>query len=430
MSTQPKEGIKELEEIIQGFDQTLEKLKSEPSKKSEIYIYEIFKNHYQMVHEANIADRPVLAAGIFNPPELYMAMDLAVYYPEFHFFFAFPDLQQCYPYYDIAEGYGYSSQTCSPHRIAFGMAKEKCVPRPSLILYSSTTCDQTLKCWEMLSRWYQCPTFMLELPLGYEDKSIEFSKSETREMIRFLEEQTGKRLDHDRLGEVLRLSRKAHDYWAQIVELRKQVPCPDNAFNNLYDFAMILLGAGTPEAIKYFEARLEEIHEKMDKKEGALPQERFRVVWLYTLPYFDLTIADWMVENFGAFLVVDSFCYVSQDVKLDPSDPIDFLARSPYKWGFIRRTWSTLNSSGMPAEMAQWCEDYSADAVICFAHWSCRQYCATIKMVKDRIVEKAGLPFLILDGDSNDPRVASSARLKEKMSEFFGMIERKRGDRK
>ena len=49
----------------------------------------------------------------------------------------------------------------------------------------------------------------------------------------------------------------------------------------------------------------------------------------------------------------------------------------------------------------------------------------SLKLLRDEISQQAGIPMLILDGDLLDSRVVSSAQMKNKLTEFFTMIEGK-----
>ena len=73
--------------------------------------------------------------------------------------------------------------------------------------------------------------------------------------------------------------------------------------------------------------------------------------------------------------------------------------------------------------MADLCTEYQVDCAIVLAHWSCRQYCGTIKLLRDTVVERADIPFMILDGDLLDSRVVSSEQMKQKITEFLDTIE-------
>ena len=140
---------------------------------------------------------------------------------------------------------------------------------------------------------------------------------------------------------------------------------------------------------------------------------------------FDLRIADWLQTEFKANIVMDTFSYANPEIQLDPSDPIDYLTKKPLKWGFVYQTYGANSVTGFAETMGRLCKEFSTDCAIALAHWSCNQYCGTLKLLRDEISQQTGIPLLILDGDLLDSRVVSSAQMKNKLTEFFTMIEGK-----
>lgn len=203
--------------------------------------------------------------------------------------------------------------------------------------------------------------------------------------------------------------------WRRQVHLRSR--------ESTRDFAVTLLGAGTPEAIRFFQARYEELQEMVGRGEGAVPQERHRITWLYALPYFDLSIADYMAERHGATIVVDLFSHASAEVDMgDTSDPIAFLARKTYKGGLVKGAYGSYDNPAAREDFLKMCSEYGSDAVILLAHWGCKQYRGLSKLLKDDIQAEVGLPLLTLDADIIDPRIVSSSRVKAKLDEFFATL--------
>lgn len=423
-----KEGVKELQAVVDRMNGTIAKLKARGALQSEICFWEAQRNYYQRAHEANVAGDPLFLTGYFIPQELLHAMEIAILSAENHGIQSVQSVpfEEAEPLFDAAEGYGMSSEVCSPHRAAMGLALARVMPRPTATLATATTCDQTLKLYEVLANYYKIPSFSLDSPYRIDQRSIDYAKEDVKAMIRFAEEHSGRKLDWDRLREVLRLSRQTYDYWEKICEMRKAVPCPTGGRASVKDFAILLSNCGRIEALNYYQARYEEMKGVLDAGRGVIPEERHRVAWLYVLPLFDLRIADWLEQEHQAVVVMDTFGYANPGIELDPEDPLDFLAKKALKWGFIQQTYAPNAESGFAQMMARQCVDYKADVAVVLAHWSCNQYCGTIRLLKDAVSEKLGIPFLVLDGDILDPRVVSAAQMRAKFDEFFAMVEGQR----
>ena len=425
--TRELEGVQALDSMIGKMEKTIQSLRAKGAPLSDVYFWEALQGAYRRAHQANLAGQPLVMTGFFVPQELFHAMDIANLCAENHSTFVGQSAQdRIEQLFDLGEGYGLGNEVCSPHRVAVGLATSRQMPRPSFIVSTATSCDQTLKLYEVLADLYQVPIYVVDSPFIDNQASLQYAREDIVQLIRFLEEQTGRMLDWERLREVLAISKATYDYWDGINQLRKAVPSLTGGRPSVKDFSVMLTCCGREEGLRYFKARYDELKEKVDRGEGYIPNERHRVAWLYVLPMFDLKIADWMEEKHGAVIVQDSFGYSSEEIELDPSDPVDYLVKKPLKWAFIRQTYSPNEYSGFAKRMASLCREYRADVAIVLAHWSCSQYCGTIRLLKEEITRALGIPFFVLDGDILDARVVSGAQMRAKLDEFFAMVEASR----
>jgi benzoyl-CoA reductase/2-hydroxyglutaryl-CoA dehydratase subunit BcrC/BadD/HgdB len=422
------EGL-EFEAIIKNLNSTLERLANREVAKSDIYFWEAMRNYYVRAHEANLKGDPIALTGFFIPIELLVAMDIPHVCAENNAVFTSQmEISNVPQLLEIGEGHGMSSEVCSPHRVAVALSKSKRVPRPSMVVSTSTTCDQTLKLYEVLADLYDVPSYFLDSVYSHDPRSVDYARQDVMGLIDFLEEQTDRKLNMDKLKESVSYAVQLYDYWDEICELRKARPCPVSAREAVKDFAVMLSSCGRIEGVNYYRARRDELKVRVEKGEGVGYEEKYRIAWLYVLPMFDLKIADWLMEEHGAVIVMDTFGYANPGVELDVSDPIDFLAKKALKWGFVCTTYGPNEVTGFTSIMADLCKEYDVDGAICYAHWSCNQYCGTIKLLRDEITEALDCEFLILDGDLLDYRIVSSDQIKAKLSEFMTMLKAKRAE--
>lgn len=421
------EGL-EFEVIGQKLDATVNRLKSRDTVQSDIYFWEAMRNYYIRAHEANVKGQPIALTGFFIPVELLVAMDIPHVCAENNAVFTSQlEMSNVPNLLEIGEGHGLSSEVCSPHRVAVALAKSKRVPKPSVVVSTSTTCDQTLKLYEVLADIYEVPSYFLDSIYRNDSRSVNYARQDVLGLIDFLEENTGQKLDMEKLKQAVTYSKQLYDCWDEICELRKARPCPVSAREAVKDFTVMLSSCGRVEGARYFQARRDELKARVEKGEGIGVKEKYRIAWLYVLPMFDLKIADWLMEEHGAVIVMDTFGYANPGVDLDTTDPVDFLAKKGIKWGFVCTTYGPNETTGFTRIMANLCKEYGVDAAICYAHWSCNQYCGTIKLLRDEITAITDCEFLILDGDLLDFRVVSSDQLKARLNEFIGMLKAKKG---
>ncbi|MBI4287254.1 MAG: 2-hydroxyacyl-CoA dehydratase [Chloroflexi bacterium] len=422
------EGIADFEVVVANMEKTLQRLQSRPTAQSDLYFWQILHNYYGRALRAAREGQPLVLSGMFNPHELFHAMDIPFYVAENHaIMIGQSNPEMSVPLMESGEGHGMPADSCSPHRIAVGLARRGMALRPTMVVSTATTCDQTLKLYEVLGDHYHVPSFMVDSPFRLDEASLAYGKKDTLALIGFLEHQTGKRLDYDRLKEVLRLSKESYDYWEKICELRKAVPCPFGGRAGIKDLTVIQISNGTDLGARYFRARYQEIKEKVERHEGVVSPEKHRIAWLYVLPLFDLKISDWLEQEMGSVIAVDSFGYAGRGIELDPDDPLDFLVKKPLKRGFVCKGYAANEEAEFVDELARVTAEHHADVAVLLSHWSCQQYCGVIRMLRDAIGGKLGLPFYVLTGDLMDPRVASSEQMKAGLSEFFTSVV---GDRK
>ena len=119
------------------------------------------------------------------------------------------------------------------------------------MLYATSSCDN-VKAFHTLGRRYGIPSFGMERPYyPFTPHAMEHWKNEHKRLIAFLEEQTGKKMDYDRLKETVRLSYRLTEICLEIDKLVAHVPTPmsPECFGGV--LLAIRLMCGTQEAVDY-----------------------------------------------------------------------------------------------------------------------------------------------------------------------------------
>jgi benzoyl-CoA reductase/2-hydroxyglutaryl-CoA dehydratase subunit BcrC/BadD/HgdB len=118
-----------------------------------------------------------------------------------------------------------------------------------------------------LSRHYQVPLFFLDVPFsgkrGSDAFAHDYVKKQMEELVVFLEGITGKRLDRDRLKEVLRISEETCGYWKGIVSSAAQIPSPLTVFDQFIAMALIVSQRGSSGALDFYKTLKSEIDERV-----------------------------------------------------------------------------------------------------------------------------------------------------------------------
>lgn len=414
-----------LEEFLETFDRRVEYIRQFNIPESVEIYFRCMRRYYQDVMEAKKEGKPLAWISIMAPMEIFRAMDIVPFAVDPYAItvtaFAYFKKEDC-PFFDIGDSYGYPSDACSPHRVAVGLAATNTLPEPDLIFYTTPMpCDSAVALFDVLSDMKRVPTYIANYEYRYHPKSAEYLREEFISLIEFLEKTTGQRLDMEKLREVVELSRAANNAMIEIHQLRKKVPCPLRTRDAFNSFGMRIAGDGLVDSVRFFETQLREVQERVERKEGVVPDEKYRLVANGGYPFYVMDLLDWFQEEFGAIFVADFFNLTAWKKLEKADDLLEFMARkSLYFFGLetlygpVENTIDKISEDILEAQV---------DGSFYFTHFGCKQGCGLQKIYRDKIMEKLGIPTLVVDMDISDPKVVSVEQMKNKIYEYMKMLE-------
>lgn len=389
------------------------------------------KKHYEDAHKAKAEKRPVAWVASTFPVEMLLAMDVTPIWPENYASVCAArrvSVRLC----EVAEREGFSRDLCSYARCVLGSIFEEKnlpeggMPKPDFLVASTCACDTHLKWFQVASRRLKSPLFLLDVPYGVtgadsenlDSHYVEHYVAQLEELISFLEGQTGRKLDKDKLRKTIALSDHTSDLWMEIQDYRKTIPTPMGARDAFSAVFFMLCIPSTKLAVDFYERLRDEIKERAEKRFGIIENEKYRLIWDNLPMWFDLRFFDYLNSS-GAVVVAETFSHVWAG-SLDHSKPLESLARK-YLPNFAncvaeRRIDLMLNLA----------KDFSADGVILPTNWGCRMMSIGMTIVKDVIYKKLGVPSLIIDVDSSDWRNYNEDQIKTKLEGFLEMLGEKR----
>jgi benzoyl-CoA reductase/2-hydroxyglutaryl-CoA dehydratase subunit BcrC/BadD/HgdB len=282
-------------------------------------------------------------------------------------------------------------------------------------------CDNTAKSGELIMELCHCSGFFIDHPFKDTPEEREYLKYELQGMIGFLEEQSGRKMDWKRLSEIVAQMDRQIGLVREINELRKAVPTPFHFQGFLELVTADYLFPGQPEAIEYLEAVRDELREMVGQGKGAVPQERFRLMTLFTPPMYLMGFLEKVSQEYGAVSVIEPFFTYWGEGRLDPSKPLESVAQKSYMIPEARML-GPLDERAL-GSIVDCARDYKVDGAVYFADTGCRHSCATIKLFKDTLLEQADVPTLTIDTDVVDQTATSKEEVLEKFEQFFEMLE-------
>lgn len=389
-------------------------------------------------------------AGV--PPELLVAFDVAREWPE-NFGTLCAAKQVATWFCERAEADGYSLDLCSYVRNTMGycsrVVESGGVPAeapkggmgvPTLLLGSGCTCDPRLKWFQSLASRYLPAPLSHSDPLSppYDldptdpriaDHYLEHLRATLRDQVAFLEGQLGRPLDADRLRKALRCSQDAVALLWEILELRKTVPCPMGAEDFFTGVVVPLLYLlGEPETVAYFRALRDEVADRVRAGIAAVPDERFRLLWMGIPPWYHLHFFN-ALGAWGAVFPIEAIYFVGAPVEVDLSDPLEALVQRTWKRALWAHRWGAevvpelctfAVGMVMPGSrlIRRWVHDYRLDGAIMHRTRSCRAVSWGQIHLRNQLAEE-GIPSLILESDMADPRSWAHATILSQTRAFL-----------
>jgi benzoyl-CoA reductase/2-hydroxyglutaryl-CoA dehydratase subunit BcrC/BadD/HgdB len=386
----------------------------------------LIKDYYDALFAAGEQGRPSAWLNVGVPCEIFYAMDIFPFYPE-NYGAACGAMKLTPELSAVAEARGYHADLCSYVRATLGTVLSDqgpygALPRPTIQVDAMNSCIMIMIWWRAVEREWQVPTFVIDTPLvrdGCEGINLDYVHSELLRMISWAEEQTGRKLDLDRLREVVALSNEGKELWAEVLDLRRAEPCPITAADIFtHMFPMVAL-RGTPQYVEHLRVLRDEVKQRVDDGFAAVPGERYRLLWDNLPPWFDLKLFD-ELAGLGVNFVIDTYTQAWGPRFMGPidlDDPLRSFAEIVGA-GFLNvqigRRYDLLD---------ELIEGYGVDGVVFHSDRSCKPFSLVQVELKRLLQERKGIPGLLLEGDHNDQRLFERERGMKQLHSFLEILE-------
>lgn len=366
-----------------------------------------------------------------GPVEPLIAMDIIPVYPENHGAMIGAtkmSIDLC----EKAEEMGYSRDLCSYARADIAAAPTNGgpiggLPKPDFLVGCNNICGTIMKWYEVQSRHFDVPMFMFDTPFihtEFSEESRKYVSAQVDEYIAFLEEMTGRKMDHDRLIEVGRKSIQAQRLWQSVLDTTTHSPAPMSAFDAFFHLALIVTLRGTDTVIDYYTGLKEEMDQRIKDGIGIVPNEKYRLLW-DNLPVWYRT--KWLSDKFAshdACLVSDTYTSAWSGV-VDLLDEDNFLESMVLGYSSI---YINISIDRMFDTLKKMIKKYNIDGVVMHSNRSCKPYSFGQLDLQKWILDELGVPTLMLEADMLDGRNFSESQIETRIDAFMEIIKEKRRD--
>jgi hypothetical protein len=409
---------------VKNFEKRLQWQREHGRSLSKQLYTKVMMEYFDRADHAHDLGKPLAFTSVLFFPEILNSMGVINFAPGQY---AIQLMVQGYSseYLDKGLARGLSSELCSCNIAAVGMAAEGVFPIPDLMFSTGQQpCDSAAIESELLNNIYKVPMYWFNYPYRVDPDTISYIEREFRDLVAFVEQHSSARYNEDTLQERLATAKECHDLYLQVMELRSRVPCPLGLRDAYQASSVRTFLEGLPETVEVYKAQLAEVKERVNNGKGAIPNERFRIVVGGVFPFWNMRIFDWLEKEFGAIVVIDFRNRLHMEpVVLDASDPIASLARKIiYSYPLGRP--QCLPNPEIAEEGARVALAAQCNASLYFTHFGCKITCGAHRITSDTLKDIAGIPTLVVDVDAYDPRVVPESHIKDKLSQYFEMLDK------
>jgi bcr-type benzoyl-CoA reductase subunit B len=385
----------------------------------------IMSTHYLLAKHAAGA-MPVAWVTSGSPVELLRAFGIYTVYPENHGAVCGArkvGVEMSAP----AERAGFSPDLCSYARIDIGLAHGAQspvgrLPRPDLLLCCTNICQTVLYWYKQLAWHYKIPLLLFDTPFisgSLEEHTIQYMAGQMRELIQPLERISGRTFDETRFKEVVERAKRTSLLWGEVLNTVRARPAPMSVFDAFVHMAPVVSLRGLRVAEEYYETLLDELRERVKRGDGALRQERHRLLWDNIAVWFKLGEFSRLFAESGALFVAATYTNAWAETAhlFDSSNPFESAAGA---YGLVILNRDLDHRYELMKKMIR---DYSIDGVVMHSTRSCKPYSVGQYGLSKRFVDKLGIKCLVIEADTTDPRNYAEGPTRTRIEAFLESLD-------
>jgi len=369
------------------------------------------------------------------PQEIIQAMDLCVIYPENHAATLAASGEDRI-YCSQAEAMGFSNDICSYAKVNLGYltnsgdTKRK-IPMPDYLLCCSNICHQLMKWYQYLAFKLSIPMILIDIPYNTDYETDEIRMNYIRiqfwEAIKKLEEITGKKLEMEKLEQVMQLSSKVGEKWNQISDLLIEEPALFRGTDLFSYMGIVVCQRGRQETLEALTLLYEELKEKGNRKkqkdlketECQSIENRRKSKKQYRILYEGICCWPGMIKlalSFASFNcnLVGAVYTNAYGIEYQTFD--DMLRAYTH----VPNAVSLEYARDMRLKEI---EKKKCDGVLIHMSRTCKIWSGILYEMKQQMEEKTALPIVTFDGDQADSQCFSEAQYDTRLQGFCELMQ-------
>ena len=396
-----------------------------PRLKCEGRLKEIMMRHYYLSRYATGA-KPVAWVTSGAPVEILRPFDFYTVYPENHG--ALCGAQKmgselC----SVAEEHGYHQDLCSYARIDLGVffsgkTPAGKLPKPDLLFASNNICQTVVYWYKALAHYLKIPLILFDTPYNFEDiteSDVSYMVRQFEEMIPILEQISGKPYSEKSFETAMRLGKASAMAWGEVLDTMKARPAPMTIFDAFTHLAPIVSLRGLPVTLEYYRTLLSELKDRVDRGIGAIKNERKRLMWDNIAIWFKLRDHAHLFAERGMNFVTATYtnAWAETISYMNEKQPLQSMAKA-YSLVILNN-----NLNHRLKLMERLIKEYGVDGLVIHSARSCKPYSVGQYDLKRLLMDRLGVPSVVLEADITDARAYSEEQARTRLEAFFEAME-------
>jgi benzoyl-CoA reductase/2-hydroxyglutaryl-CoA dehydratase subunit BcrC/BadD/HgdB len=325
-------------------------------------------------------------------------------------------------YWDIAMGLGLPDHLCSANAIELGsiLSNEDFQPE-AMVSSAPGGCDANSKIHEFVANYLEIPHFFLQKPPEDTGRGRSQYSVYTRNLVSELEEFLDEKLTEDKLRVVMEKANRCSELYFELWDLKKAVPCPVPNLFSLSIYGTRFTMWGRDEGVKTMETMVRVAKDRLAKKAYPAEKEVARCLWVYTSYYYDfMGFFNWMEEQGYSHLGDGLDLYFPQVIDTSSMDSmLEGIAEAGWNMPMTRQVGAESMFRAWTEDVIWSAKELNADCAIYCGHHSCKQTWSVVSILREELMNRLGLPLLILQGDAWIKRMTPMSVLQQEIDEFI-----------
>lgn len=288
------------------------------------------------------------------------------------------------------------------------------LPPPDMIISAYAYCSTGQQWDEMTSRVFgkKVPIFNVSLPwiwaskpdAGYLrgqewEETSRYVAKQLYDMVKFIEQQTRKPYDWDRLRDLMRQVKRASTLRLEAMAMCSKRPAPATFFDWVAAIAPINHLPVGPEMVQVFEAIKKEVEQRAAAGISGIHHEKYR---LFFDGIMNWNKVGWLAEKFAKYdaaIIAGRYTHMAfwqEPDLIDGNDPV---------LGMAQNYLVCPNNHSAPIlidQILKLCRQYQVDGMVLHASRTCRAFTNPQFLIADAASKRLGIQTSTFEGDVTD----------------------------